>query len=141
MKAAQHISELLDSGHYVIKCGGAWVCPSVEDGVTIVRIGGEIDACNADRLSDNVFRYAATASALVVDATAVDFCCVRGLRDLLALAQHCHDSGIHWALIAGDPVRRLLEMTGVNTTLPVADSVSAALRSMTIATVGYWSGG
>lgn len=141
MKAAKNISELLDSGQYLIDCDGAWLCPSVDDGVTIVQIGGEIDARNADRLSDNVFRYAATASALVVDATAVDFCCVRGLRDLLALAQHCHDSGIHWALVVGDPVRRLLEVTGVNSTLPLADSVSAGLQSLTIAAVGYWAGG
>jgi anti-anti-sigma factor len=141
MKAAKSISDLLDSGDYLIDCDGAWVCPSVEDGVTIVRIGGEIDACNADRLSDNVFRYAATASALVVDATAVDFCCVRGLRDLMALAQHCHDSGIHWTLIAGGPARRLLEVAGVSSELPVAESLSAALQSLTVAAVGYWSGG
>jgi anti-anti-sigma factor len=141
MKAVQSISELLDSGYYLIDCGGAWVCPSVEDGVTIVRIGGEIDACNADRLSDNVFRYAATASALVVDTTSVDFCCVLGLRDLMALTQHCHDSGIHWTLIVGDPVRRLLEVIGVSSELPVAESLSAALQSLTVAAVGYWSGG
>jgi anti-anti-sigma factor len=141
MKAVKSISELLDSGHYLIDCDGAWVCPSVEDGVTVVRIGGEIDACNADRLSDNVFRCAATASALVIDATAVGFCCVQGLRDLMALAQHCHDSGIHWALISGSAVRRLLEVTGVNSALPVADSVSAALQSLTVTAVGYWSGG
>jgi anti-anti-sigma factor len=141
MKAAKTISELLDSGHYLIDCNGAWLCPYVEDGATIVRIGGEIDGCNADRVSENVFRYAATASGLVVDATAVDFCCVRGLRDLMALDKHCHDSGIEWALVASGSVRRMLEVTGVNNTLPLVDSVSIAVQSLTIATVGYLSGG
>ena len=141
MKAAKSISAILDSGNYLIDCNGAWVCPYFEDGATIVQIGGEIDACNADQLSENVFRYAATASGLVVDATAVDFCCVRGLRYLMALDKHCHDSGIEWALVASGSVRRMLEATGVNNTLPLADSVSTALQSLTVATVGYLSGG
>ncbi len=141
MKAAKSISQLLDSGDYLIDCNGAWLCPYVEDGATIVRIGGEIDACNADRVSENVFRYAATASGLVVDATAVDFCCARGLRDLMTLDKHCHDSGIEWALVTSGSVRRMLEVTGVNNTLPLVDSVSTAVQSLTIATVGYLSGG
>ena len=141
MKAAKSISALLDSGNYLIDCDGAWLCPYFEDGATIVQIGGEIDACNADRLSENVFRYAATASGLVVDATAVDFCCVRGLRYLMALDKHCHDSGVEWALVASGSVRRMLEVTGVNDTLPLVDSVSTAVQSLTVATVGYLSGG
>jgi anti-anti-sigma factor len=141
MKAAKSISELLDTGNYLIDCNGAWLCPYVEDGATIVRIGGEIDACNADQVRDNVFRYAATASGLVVDATAVDFCCVRGLRDLMALDKHCHDSGIEWVLVASGTVGRMLEATGVNRTLPLAHSVSTALQSLTVATIGYLSGG
>jgi anti-anti-sigma factor len=139
MKGAESNSELPDSTDKLIDCDGAWLRPSVQGGATIVQIGGEIDACNGDQLSENVFRYAATASALVVDATAVDFCSLKGLRDLLELDQLCHDSGIQWALIAGGPLRRLLEATGVKSTLPVADSVSAALQSLTIAT--YASGG
>jgi anti-anti-sigma factor len=131
MNATKSISELLDSNHKLIDCDGAWLCPYVQGGATIVQIGGEIDACNGDQLSENVFRYAATASALVVDATAVDFCSLKGLRDLMDLDQHCHDSGIQWALIAGGPLRRLLEVTGVKSTLPVADSVSTALQSLT----------
>jgi anti-anti-sigma factor len=141
MTAAKSISDLLDSGNYLIDCNGAWLCPYVEDGATIVRIGGEIDACNADRVRENVFRYAATASGLVVDATAVDFCCVRGLRDLMALDKHCHDSGIEWVLVASGSVRRMLEATGLSNTLPLVGSVSTAVQSLTIATVGYLSGG
>jgi anti-anti-sigma factor len=141
MKAAKTYSELLDSGKHLIDCDGAWLCPYFEGGATIVQIGGEIDAINADRLSENVFCYAATASALVVNTTAVDFCSVKGLRDLMALDKHCHDSGIEWALIPGPAVHRLLKVSGVNSTLPVADSVSTALQSLAFATIGYWSGG
>jgi anti-anti-sigma factor len=141
MKAAKSISELVDSGKYLIDCDGAWLCPYVKDGATIVQIGGEIDACNADRLSENVFRYASTASALVVDTAAVDFCSVRGLRYLMALDQHCHASGIQWALVASGAVRRMLEVTGVNSTLPLANSIFTALQSVMIATIGYGSGG
>ncbi|MDT5203460.1 MAG: hypothetical protein QOD34_96, partial [Mycobacterium sp.] len=32
MKAAKSISQLLDSGDYLIDCNGAWLCPYVEDG-------------------------------------------------------------------------------------------------------------
>jgi anti-sigma B factor antagonist len=141
MKAAKSISELLDSGNYLIDCDGAWLWPYVEDGATIVQIGGEVDACNADQVSENVLHYAATASALVIDTTTVDFCSLKALRDLLALDQHCHESGIQSALIAGGPVRRMLEVTGLNSTVPVADSVSTALQSLTIATIGYCSAG
>jgi anti-sigma B factor antagonist len=141
MNATKSIAEPLDSDNKLIDCGGAWLCPYLQGGATIVQIGGEIDACNGDQLSEIVFRYAATVSALVVDATAVDFCSLRGLRDLLDLDQHCHDSGIRWALIAGNPVRRLLEVTGVKSTLPVVDSVSTALQSLMIAGIGHGSGG
>lgn len=141
MKAAKIYSELVDSGKYLIDCDGAWLCPYSEGGATIVQIGGEIDASNADWLSESVICYAATASALVVDTTAVDFCSVKGLRDLIALDKLCHDSGIEWALITGSAVRPLLEVSGVNSTLPVADSVSTALQSLAFATIGYWSGG
>lgn len=138
MKAAKSISELVDSGKYTIDCDGAWLCQYVENGAMIVQIGGEIDACNADRLSENVFRYAATASALVVDTVAVDFCSVRGLRHLMALDQHCHAFGIQWALVATGAVRRMLEATGVNSALPLTNSISTALQSLMI---GYGSGG
>jgi anti-anti-sigma factor len=141
MKAARSISELLDSGKNLIDCDGAWLCPYFEDGATIVQIGGEIDACNADRVSENVSCYAATASALVVDTTAVEFCSLKALRDLMALDQRCHDTGIQWVLVAGGALRRLLEVAGVNSTLPQADSISRALQSLTMATIGYWSGG
>jgi anti-anti-sigma regulatory factor len=59
----------------------------------------------------------------------------------MALDKHCHDSGIEWALIAGGSVRRILEATGLNKTLPLVDSAPTAVQSLTIATVGYLSGG
>ncbi|MDT5145701.1 MAG: hypothetical protein QOC58_346, partial [Mycobacterium sp.] len=54
---------------------------------------------------------------------------------------YCHDSGIEWTLIASGTVRRMLEATGVDRTLPLAHSVSTALLSLTVATIGYLSGG
>jgi anti-anti-sigma factor len=141
MTAAKSISEPSDSGKYLIDCDGAWLCPYVENGATVVQIGGEIDEGNADQLGENVFRYAVTASALVIDTVAVDFCSLRGLRQLMALDRHCHASGIQWVLVASGAVRRMLEVTGLNHTLPLAGSRSTALQSLTVATVGYWSGG
>jgi anti-anti-sigma factor len=140
MTVAKSISELLDSGNYLIDCDGAWLCPYLEGGATIVQIGGEIDDCNADQLSENVLRYAANASALVVDTAAVDFCSLRGLRDLVALDQHCHAAGIQWALVASGSVRRMLEITGMNRIPPLADSISTALQLLTIETIGYRAG-
>lgn len=141
MKASKGNSELRDSGNNVIDCNGAWLRPYVEDGATILQIGGEIDASNVNWLSDNIFRYAATASGLVVDATAVDFSCAHLLRDLCALDRHCHDAGVEWALIASGSVRRMLEIADAKNTLPLLGSVSTALQSLTVAAVGYLSGG
>lgn len=141
MKAVKDDSELVHPGDHVITCNGGWLRSYARDGATIMELDGEIDACNSDQLSEHVFRYAGTAVALVVDTSAIDFLSVKGLRDLIALDNKRHDLGIQWTLIAGEAVRHMLKACGVNGTLPVSDSISAALQSLTIATIGYRSGG
>jgi anti-anti-sigma factor len=141
MRAAENAYSLLGSDNYVIDCNGAWLRPHSQGGATILQIGGEIDAYNADQLSEHAYRYAAVAAALVVDMSAVDFMSVKGLRNMMALADKCHDQGIEWALIASSSVRLMLRVGGAESALPVADSVSTALQRLTIATIGYLSGG
>jgi anti-anti-sigma factor len=141
MLAAENAYSLLGSDDYVIDCKGAWLRPHSQDGATILQIGGEIDAYNTDELGEHAYRYAAAAAALVVDMTAVDFLAVNGLRTMMALADTCHQHGVEWALIASASVRLVLRVGGADSALPMSDSVSAALQRLTLACVGYCSGG
>ncbi len=131
MTATQNAYLSIDYNDYVIECRGAWLRPRTHHGVTVLTIGGEIDASNADQVREHAHRYASAAPALVVDMASVEFFGVIGLRNLMVLGQKCQNAGVEWALIASGSVSRLLRVAEVDRALPVAESVSAALQRFT----------
>ena len=101
---------------------------SDQPGWAIISPSGEIDLATVSQLEEAL----ATAMGgggtdVAVDLTGVTFMDSTGLRALLAANQNLADSGHRMALIvAGGPVDRLLDISGVGHTLAIFQSMEAA---------------
>ncbi|MDQ3826764.1 MAG: STAS domain-containing protein [Actinomycetota bacterium] len=84
-------------------------------GVVIVRVGGEIDSATAPRLSATLHREldSGTCRVVVLDLRTVDFLGAQGIVVLGNARQHAKAYHIDFCLIAGGAVRRLLQALGV----------------------------
>jgi anti-sigma B factor antagonist len=63
------------------------------DGVTIVRIAGEIDGSSAPALQDEVLAYAQPGCRLLLDMSLVEFMSSAGLRVMLLLHRQITGNG------------------------------------------------
>jgi anti-anti-sigma factor len=123
----------MNAAYYpVTECRGAWLHRYTRYGVTVLAIGGQIDACNADQIREHVHRYASAAAALVVDMTQVEFFAVQGLRNLMMLGERCRNAGVEWALVGSRSVHRLLRVADVDRALPIEHSTDAALQRIRV---------
>ena len=99
----------------------------VKPSVVVLSAGGELDASNAD----HVVRYAMTQTAncrtLIVDLGAVTFCGTAGFSALHKINVGCARIGVHWMVVPGRAVRRLLRIADPQAVLPLANTVDAAL--------------
>ncbi|MCV7419211.1 STAS domain-containing protein [Mycobacterium yunnanensis] len=98
----------------------------------VVSILGEVDASNAGRLAGYLERHVAIATALVVDATAVDFFGAPAMAALHGVDRCCAALGIRWRLVPGPAVRRVLRVCA-STDLPRAETVRLALVELGVA--------
>ncbi|WP_338133579.1 STAS domain-containing protein [Mycobacterium kansasii] len=112
---------------YVVDCAGARLCVYARSLATIVRIDGEIDASNAERIAHEIRRFARVKAPLILDLSHLDFLSVDGFRALLVLNHEHHKAGLHCSVIAGPAIRPLLRIV-INHGLPVADSIAEALQ-------------
>ena len=101
-----------------------------ESVATVVRIGGEIDATNADSIRQYVAGFMSDGLPLVVDTTRVEFCGAQGIAMLFDVDEECRRAAVVWALVAGDWVSYLLHAADRDDLLPAAESVKSALHRM-----------
>ena len=101
--------------------------------VATVRVSGEIDLANADRLASALLSPdCVDASAVVLDLTEVSFIDSSGLAALLT-GRKALDSRLAVVLDEGSPVTRLFEIAGLESHLRTASSESAALAALGVA--------
>ena len=98
---------------------------------TVVQIGGEIDANNADSIREYVGGLTFDGRPLVVDTTRVEFCGAQGIAMLFELDEECRRAAVSWVLVARDWVSYLLRAADRDDALPAARSVKSALHRMT----------
>lgn len=89
-------------------------------------VRGEVDAANADRLTDQVRRCAARGEWLVLDFSAVTFMGTAGFAALQKI-QACAGNRVQWALVPGAAVSRLLRICDPESALPTTESITDAL--------------
>jgi anti-sigma B factor antagonist len=96
----------------------------------LVTIVGEIDFLTAPELRDHVL--AVPDGDLVLDASGVQLLAAAGLRTLLELQDRRALAGARLVLAAAPPpVRRILAVTGYDTSIPMTATVEDAVALIT----------
>ncbi len=88
----------------------------------LVRASGEIDQANVGMLEEELGRaFGSDASVIVLDMGDVDFIGVAGVHVLLSGAARARENGNRLSiwLGSGAPVRRTIELCGVESALPL----------------------
>lgn len=92
------------------------------DGRTVVSVVGELDTEVADRLRDAGLAAAADADGFAMDLSGVGFIDSSGLAALIAINNALQATGSQLTVLRPSrPVRRILEITGLNTAFTVVD--------------------
>jgi anti-anti-sigma factor len=117
-------------GNCTVDCNGAQMRAHCRDQVTVVKVTGDIDATNIDRLYDYTRRFVRETPGLILDLSGVDFLCARGISVLNTLDNDCRTAGTHWAIVGSPFVRRLLHIGDPSDALPTASSVRQGLNAI-----------
>jgi len=90
------------------------------DGRLVVRVEGEVDASNAGAVLQGL-ESALTEPELLVDLSGLGYLDSAGVRVLYALAESAavRRTRVSLAVPENSPVRRVLEVAGVNAVLPL----------------------
>ena len=103
-----------------------WVQPSM----AVITAHGELDAANAQQFVDYALRHAPQTDRLVLDLTGVDFFGTAGFSAVHTLNVRCAAEKIEWAMAPSPAVTRLMRICDPDSTLPICDSVDAALAAV-----------
>ena len=117
-------------GNCTVDCNGAQMRAHCRDQVTVVKVTGDIDATNIDRLYDYTRRFVRETPGLILDLSGVDFLCARGISVLNTLDNDCRTAGTHWAVVGSPFVRRLLHIGDPSDALPTASSERQGLNAI-----------
>ena len=117
-------------GNCTVDCNGAQMRAHCREQVTVVKVTGDIDATNIDRLYDYTRRFVRETPGLILDLSGVDFLCARGISVLNTLDNDCRTAGTHWAIVGSPFVRRLLHIGDPSDALPTASSERQGLNAI-----------
>ena len=97
------------------------------DGGTLLTVEGELDMATAPQLEE-ALGDGGFERRVVIDLTGCSFLDSSAVRVLVAAARDSEAAGGTLSLVATDPgILRVLEISGVNTLLPVHPKLDAAL--------------
>jgi anti-anti-sigma factor len=89
----------------------------------VITAHGELDASNANQLTDYVQRCAAHSESVIVNLSGLEFFGTAGFSALHTINVRCAGAGVHWAVVPGKAVSRLLRICDPDSALPMAESV------------------
>jgi anti-sigma B factor antagonist len=97
----------------------------------VVTMPAEIDLVNASSMGNQLSAVVGESPELItVDMTATDFCDSAGIRVLARAHQLAAAGGGELRLaVGGSPVRRILQLTGLDQVLPVYRDVQQSLAT------------
>ncbi len=99
------------------------------DSLAIVQLTGEIDLSNASAVRDELLAAVERpSSGLIVDGTGLRYIDSVGIRSLFELALRLkeRDQALRLVLPEESPIRRVIEITALDTIAPVLASVGEA---------------
>jgi anti-anti-sigma factor len=113
------------SGH-AVRLACHWLTPPV----VVISARGEIDAANADNLTEFAVANVMRCHRLILDLRGLDFIGADGFSALLRISVSCAGAGTEWAMVTSAAVSRLLQVCDPHGELPVADSTAAAVAML-----------
>jgi anti-anti-sigma factor len=127
--AVHHV--LTHSGTTPVACEGPGLgvrlCSYSHRHATVIEVGGEIDAHNAQHVTDYFADFIYVGHPLILDLRGVEFLGTAGFEAILQFADECRRAERHLALVSSRAVKILLRVTP-NHGLLTAGSVDTALQ-------------
>jgi anti-anti-sigma factor len=85
---------------------------------TVITAHGEIEAANANQLTDYVEHLVRQSNRVILDLRGLDFIGTAGFSALHRINVVCSAAGAQWVLVPGPAVHRLLRICDPDGTLP-----------------------
>ena len=98
--------------------------------VAVISAEGDIDASNADALTEYTLGRVTGCRGLVLDLSDLDFFGAEGFSALHRIAVNCARVGTGWAIVPGSATSRVLRICDPQASLPLAGTVAAALGTL-----------
>lgn len=97
----------------------------LSNGWVSIEVEGEVDLATVDELQQAIDAvFADSAEGLVVDLTGSSFMDSTGLKALVMSNRKFDEAGRSFAIaVSAGPISRLVDLSGVNTTIRTVDSV------------------
>lgn len=97
--------------------------------VAVISAHGDIDASNADTLTEYTLGHVLRCRGLFLDLRGLDFFGTEGFSALHRVSVACARAGIGWAAVPGEAVWRVLRIGDPEGLLPTASTVEAAMAT------------
>jgi anti-anti-sigma factor len=101
--------------------------------VAIVSARGDIDGTNAGTLTSYTVGKATPCRGLILDLSGLEFIGIDGFSALHRVSVSCARVGTRWVVVPSAAVHRLLRICNSVGSLPVVDTVDAALANFLLA--------
>lgn len=95
--------------------------------VAVISARGDIDASNADILTEYTLGHLRGCSGLIIDLRGLDFFGTEGFSVLHRISVCCAHPGIGWSVVPSEAVARMLRIGDPESLLPTARTVEAAM--------------
>ena len=95
----------------------------------VISAHGDIDASNADTLTEYTLGHLMGCRGLILDLRGLDFFGTEGFSALHRVSVCCARAGIGWAVVPGEAVYRVLRICDPQGLLPAAGTVEAAMTT------------
>jgi len=98
--------------------------------VAVISADGDVDASNADALTEYTLGRVTGCRGLVLDLSGLDFFGAEGFLALHRISVNCARVGTGWAIVPGAAASRMLRICDPQGSLPLAGTVEAALGTL-----------
>jgi anti-anti-sigma factor len=98
--------------------------------IAVISVDGDIDASNADALTEYTLGHVTGYHGMVLDLRSLDFFGAEGFSALHRISVNCARVGTGWAVVPGAAAFRVLRICDPQGSLPLADTVLAALDTV-----------
>jgi anti-anti-sigma factor len=97
--------------------------------VAVISAHGDIDASNADTLTEYALGHLMGCRGLILDLRGLDFFGTEGFAALHRVSVCCARARMGWAVVPGEAVSRMLRIGDPQGLLPAAGTVEAAVTT------------